>query len=393
MKWLLLSNKFPYPEDDGHSVALGGMLRGLLDNGQEVILFALNTSKHFRDLSKLPAWYKRLEYHAPFVDNQVTLAGLIRNLFTRESFMVSRFYTAEAAALLEDILRRSKPDVVQIEGVAMGMYLPVIRKNFNGKVVYRPHNVEHVIWQRQARARGGLAGPYLRLQARRLKEFEDRLARSSNQLLCISHADEDYFRRMSLKTALIPPSVELPQPAPGFEGSPKEVFHLASFDWLPNRDGMEWFLEQVWPLVQKQDPEIRLHLAGRRLPEEWKNRYGQGVVFHGYLEDPALVYRQCGIYIIPLRAGSGFRVKLIDALAHGLAVVSTAIGAEGSGLSPGEDFLLADTPEEFAQTILNLAHHPEQARQLARHGYQSVAERFNSSRLGKQVVNLVSDPA
>lgn len=388
MKWLLLSNKVPYPQDDGHSVALAGMIKGLVANQQDVALFALNTSKHHRDLRVLPTWLEAIQFETAFINNHLSAAGAALNLLGRQSYFVSRFYSKSAAAQLEELIQSFQPDVLQVEGAAMGVYLPTIERVYAGPIIYRPHNVEHKIWQRQAAHESWPKRTYLRIQAGRLKRFENALAKKARAIMCISSADRQYFEGLGKPTFLVPPAQEAPKNPP-FQGSLKTIFHIASFDWLPNQLGMEWFLKKVWPLVLAAEPHMQLLLAGRDIPQEWKLKYLKGITYLDYVKDPEQHYQKAALFIIPLLSGSGFRVKLLEALAHKKAVVSTALGALGADLIPDVHYLQRDSPEEFATALLQLSRNEQLAEEIATQGCQQVAEQFSPEWLGNQVVEHV----
>jgi glycosyltransferase involved in cell wall biosynthesis len=145
--------------------------------------------------------------------------------------------------------------------------------------------------------------------------------------------------------------------------------------WPPNADGVRWFVHEVWPLVRSKAPQARFIAVGKAPPEELAN--SPGVTAPGYVDDPATYWNDSNVFVVPLRAAGGMRVKILDAWGRGLPVISTTIGAEGIACTPGRDILIADQPGEFAQAILAVLDEPLLSRQIRDSAWQTVSEKYD----------------
>jgi glycosyltransferase involved in cell wall biosynthesis len=163
--------------------------------------------------------------------------------------------------------------------------------------------------------------------------------------------------------------------------------------WPPNVDGVLWFAREVFPLVRQQVPEARFYVVGRNPPKavrRLQSSYQPSAISHrpsaishqlivvtGYAEDPTLYFADSAVFIVPLRAGGGMRVKILDAWAKRIPIVSTTIGCEGIEVRDGENILIADTPQDFAQAVVAVIRDSDLAQRLAENGRRLVEEKYD----------------
>jgi glycosyltransferase involved in cell wall biosynthesis len=246
------------------------------------------------------------------------------------------------------------------------------------------HNAVHIIPQRQAETtRNELTRHWLRIEAARLAHYEAATCRAFNQVVTVTEADRLALSKLSdavesqPRFKVIPICVD-PQtvtPLADLTEQP-EVLFVGGMHWPPNRAGVEWFARNVWPAVCSQSPAARLSLVGRNPPPGLDRGLGR-LDAPGYIVDLDKYWRRSRVFIVPLWAGGGMRVKILEAWAYGLPVVSTTIGAEGLDCWPGENILLADEPEEFARAVLSVLKDSDLARRLAAAGRQTIETQYN----------------
>ncbi len=356
MRILQLCHKPPYPPDDGGSIAMNQITSGLLDRDVEVKVMALAPTGTQGKLENIPREYIRKTQFESFpIDTKVKPLPALLNLFTRESYNISRFYCKKFSERLGTVLSEDTFDIIQLEGLYLAPYIPVIRQHTGTSVLFRSHNIEHFIWERMAKATiNPLKKLYLKMLAARLKAFEMKTVHRVDGLLAISPVDLRFFE----KNGFAQPAVTIPV---GMDaGSRKKtevikkntVFHIGSMDWRPNQEGLQWFLETIWPLVVKKNPELHFVLAGKSIPDAFYHYQGKHVTVAGEVPDALEFMQSNQLMVVPLRSGGGMRVKIIEGMAAGKAIVSTSIGAEGIDCTHGENILLADTPMEMADAIL-----------------------------------------
>ncbi len=387
MKALVLCNKFPYPSTDGSSIAIMRMIDTLLAANIEVSLFSLNTKKHYKDPSALKKAYgDKLSITSVDVLTDITASNTFANLMTGQPFHVSRFYTSEVSQNLTELLQKENFDIIQFEGIFMGPYLELVRRYSDAKCVLRPHNIEYRIWERFLNSeKNVLKSLYLQLQTRRLKAYELEIIPQFDGIVPISDADNTFIQSLVSKPILtVPCATDLTK----YEEAPSEeanFFHIGAMDWMPNISGMEWFLSAVWPLVLAILPNATFTLAGRDMPKNLLLNKQKGVSVVGEVESADTFYKENGILVVPLLSGSGIRIKIIEGLSYGKAIVSTSIGAMGISLNNNENILISDTPEGFANSMVTLHEDKELRLKLGKNARALSQQMFDVQRLGKQI--------
>ncbi len=343
------------------------LLLGLDEAGHAVTLTSLNPNKHHLAHEK---WPPELRIIATEVDTTPGYwSALTSALFQRTPYPVLRYLHAGFAEQLSRLLTNETFDVIQLETVFMTPYIDVIRRYSRAPIVLRAHNAEHEIWQRMAHhERQLLRKFYYQYLAVAMKKYEAEVVKGIDGLLTLTHTDADAFRKLGYtgKQATIHPWVCVPEHAPQVtEGC--EVAYLGALNWLPNLQGLQWFIRDVWPNVLERMPEAKLDIAGKApLPQVFKWA-GKRITIQGEVDDAHAFLAKFAVVIIPVQAGSGIRLKLLEAMALGKAVVTTTEGAQGAGVQSGREVFIADAPETFAACIVELLQNPTRRLAMAAH--------------------------
>ena len=391
MKVLQLCIKPPFPTVDGGTMAMNSITQGLLREGCEVKVLAMESDKHPADRAKMGEEYLRQTgFESQYVDLSVKPLAAAVSMLCGESYHVKRFRSEAFAARLRAILEQETFDVVHLESLFMTPYVPLIRSLSDAKVVLRSHNVEHVIWQRVAASTPrGFKRWYLKHLALALRAYELEHVNDYDGVVCITKGDADYFRQHGCRRPLtsIPFGVE-PDDAANVDVEPASLFHIGAMDWMPNRESIEWLLDEVWPVVHREVPQAHLYLAGRKMPQKWMDTPMDGVTVVGEVPDAGYFIAGKQINVVPLLSGSGIRVKIIEAMAAGKAVVTTTVGAQGIDYTEGENLLVADTPAQFAAQIKRLVDDQEYCHSVGEAAARLVAEHYDVKRLTAQLLQF-----
>jgi glycosyltransferase involved in cell wall biosynthesis len=336
------------------------LIEGLMAAGHQVKVLAVNSYKYNITAKDIPAAYlEKTGIELIEVDLRLKPVDAFLNLFTDESYHVKRFVSENFRARLIETLNLHEFDVVQLETLFMCPYIGTIRKHSAAKIILRAHNIEHIIWQRIAEETKNKAKKwYINHLTRTLKNYEESVVFKVDGILAITPKDAEYFKRIPGFPDAHIPVIDLPfgiDPA-NYPGKPDMVefpslFSLGSMNWIPNQEGIRWFLQQVWPDVHAQFPELNYYLAGREMPEWMRSLNLPNVIVLGEVADARSFLASKAIMIVPLFSGSGIRVKIIEGMAAGKTIISTTIGAEGICYTHRENILIADAPCEFFEMI------------------------------------------
>ena len=309
------------------------------------------------------------------------LMGAAANLASPLPYAVSRFKSERLCRLLSARLKEQRYDVVVADFLFPAASLPWELKEASGcPWVLFQHNVESMIWRRRAEGKTGLAARYFATQRDRMLRFEKDASSRFDGVLAVSEEDARIFKEeMHLANVLgvVPTGVDLDyfQSLPRTSAAVPTVMFMGSMDWYANADGVTWFVDAVWPLVQREVPQARFVVVGRKPPAEIQAlaTSGRNIEVTGTVPDVRPYLRGADVIVVPLRIGGGTRLKIYEAMAAEVPVVSTRIGAEGLDVKDGRHVLLADTAEDTAAKVLQLLRTPAFGVELARHALEEVA--------------------
>jgi glycosyltransferase involved in cell wall biosynthesis len=386
---LILTNRVPYPLNDGGNLATKAMVEGYHNAGWQVYLLSMNTSRHFLEANVLTDIYTNISrFDAVFVNNDVKPLSILTNfLFSKEPNHGARFKNKAFSDAVKEAIVLFKPDVIHVESVFLTGYLPLIKKLTNATTILRLHNIESQIWQRLANESKGIKQVYLSDLAKRIGNYEPQAWAQYDLLLPITDNDAFVVKQAlpQAKMKVVPFGVDTDKIQPQ-TGSEWVGYHIGAMDWLPNAEGINWFLKEAWPQIHQQDPEFTFHFAGRKMPESFLKTNIAGVKCHGEVPDANAFIADKKILIVPLRSGGGIRVKILEAMAMGKIVISTTIGMQGIDAIPGTHFLEANTPQQFSEAINWALSNRKAAELIGTNAAALIHEKYDANAIQKALI-------
>lgn len=392
MRVLQLCYKLPFPPNDGGAFSLYNFAKSLLKTEEiDLYVLAMKQKKNKDSAFLIPDSFKiQTNFKYVEIDNRIKPIKAIMSCFKKTSYFIDRFYSKEFEITLIETIKKNPFDIIQLEHTYLGVYLETIKKYFNGIVILRAQNVEYLLWEGYLESRK-LFFPirlYMKIMTRRLENMEFHLINQIDGLICLSEEDRLQFMRMNpnVENAVIPVGFDEEQIHQYF---PTEeslcIYHLGSMDWRPNIQGVEWFLNDVLPLLREMNQEVKVYLAGKNMSSRFTKISKHNVIIDGEIKNAIEYLSDKPILIVPLLTGGGIRVKIIEALALGKVIISTSIGAEGIlRLKHGENILIADTPEHFAKSINECLNSPELRQKLRQNGQKLYETQYKLTIIGKE---------
>jgi glycosyltransferase involved in cell wall biosynthesis len=389
-KILIITNRVPYPLSDGGNLAMNTMIQGYHNAGWKVYLLSMNTSRHPLNQSKLASLFTNI-YAFDWVDinNDIKPLNIIKNyLFSDWPEHAERFYKQEFEDKIISVAAAFKPDVVQIESVFLATYLPAVNENSDALTVLRLHNIEYQIWQSLAKKCKTLKKLYLIKLYRRIRNFERAAWRDFDLLLPITEKDAQAVIRLEEvnDVVVVPFSIETDKIAQGKDE--KWVgYHLGAMDWIPNQEGIRWFLENAWRKIRKVEPGFEFYFSGRNMPERFKKLHIAGVHCLGEVPSAEEFIADKKILIVPLWSSGGIRVKILEAMAAGKVVITTRAGIKGIEAKAGEHYLQVSSPDDFARAVKWCLDNKEAAIKMGEHARILMEEKYEQKTVMAHIIN------
>jgi glycosyltransferase involved in cell wall biosynthesis len=317
------------------------------------------------------------------------LFQLARSFFSRTPLALSRYMSEEMRAGIEKLRRTQNFDAVVCDFLT-----PAPNFDALSDCVLFQHNVETLIWRRHAQhAKNALARWYLQRQADLMFEAERRYSQDAGHIVSVSEVDADVMREMFGVTNVTATKTGVDVDYFSWQPADRvaDLVFVGSMDWLPNIDGVEYFLEEVLPLIRSDRPDCSVAVVGRAPSQKLRAlAESSGVKVTGTVPDVRPYLWGSKVSIVPLRIGGGTRLKIYEAMAAGIPVVSTSIGAEGLDVRHGENILLADEPQSFADSCLTLLEREDERRRFASAGADLISARFSWQTVTNQFESVLA---
>jgi glycosyltransferase involved in cell wall biosynthesis len=376
MRVLLLTQVLPHPPDSGPKAKTWNVLQCLATH-YDVTLVSFVRGDETGSIKHLQQ-YCRAVHTVPIKRGIVNDLGyLARSGLTGEPFLMVRDNQAAMRQLVDQVAADGDFDAVHADQLNMAQYalrVPAPRR------ILDAHNALWVLYGRLSDTLPhGPRRAVLARDSRRLRAYELRMARQFDVVLAVTPEDGAAFSSAGSTIAVVPISVDTDAVAPlERPAGANHIVHIGTMYWPPNVDAVRWFARHVFPRVRAVRPDVVFDVIGARPPRQVRalGAGGRAINVTGYVDDPTTYLERAALTVVPLRAGSGMRVKILNSLAHGVPIVSTSLGCSGIAVESGRHLLVADTAEEFAAATLRLLNDREFADQLARNGRRRVAERY-----------------
>lgn len=381
MKILILTPQLPYPPHQGTTLRNYHILRGLADAHDLTLLSYVEPGQQTTPAEMEPLLALCTAVKTVPTPPHPTRRRLQLLATSREPDMAHRLRDSRHELALRRLLAENAFDIVQIEGIELAHLIPTIRAvSPRSRIVFDDHNAETELQRLAFEADRGnprrwAAAAYSRVQVARLSAYEAWACRSADHVVAVSDSDRESLRALlgdeSTPIGVIPNCIDVasyrPDPAALADAPRFDLVFSGKMDYRPNIDAVLWFADEVWPEILAQRPSTTFAIVGQK-PHARLDRLRDvaGITVTGRVPEVAPYLWGTAVVVMPFRVGSGTRLKLIEAMAAGLAVVSTAVGAAGFPVVDGRELVLVETGAEMATAVVGLLEAPEERARLGR---------------------------
>jgi glycosyltransferase involved in cell wall biosynthesis len=361
--------------------------------GHQVSLLALNTKASLDECLPDEDLVDKITYKTHRIDTTVTVFQVAANLMQKTSFNIDRYYDEGFEQLIVNEVKTNEFDIIQFEGLLTTLYYDAARKNSNARLIYRAHNIENQLWERLSQQKiDPFKRSYLKLHARRIKNYELHQLNKFDALLVFTNEDKNTLVKdgIDIKMQVIPIGIRLEQYLPDHSLTEfPSLFFLGSLDWLPNREGMEWFLENFHKVIADGELMTKLYVAGNDIPDVFDDYEALGKIFiQGEVDNALEFVNSKAIMIVPLLTSGGMRVKIVEGMAMQKCIISTSLGAEGINYVDGRDILIANTTEEFYKAIKRCISDEEFCRQVGANARKLIEAEYDIHLISEKLVDF-----
>jgi glycosyltransferase involved in cell wall biosynthesis len=396
MRVLLLTQVLPYPPDSGPKVKTYYVLKYLARQHDVTLVSFVRDSDKPEYIRHLEGLCERV-ITVPITRSPVRdLRFMGQSLLTGQPWMMLRDERDEMRQVLKDLAATTHFDVVHADQTNMGQYaLPFT----DSRTVLDLHNALWVLYKRLSETLP-LTKPmrYILIRDwRLLKRYEGELCRNFDAVTAVTEEDRRWLVEAGARPDMpvIPIAIDTDEQSQiARKPSGPHIVHIGTMYWPPNIDGITWFLDEIYPLIKQQVPDVRCTLIGARPPASIVERAqtDPSLTVTGYVEDPLPYLADSSMMVVPLRAGGGMRVKILTALSQGIPMVSTTVGCEGIAVKNGEDILIADDPQGFADASVRLLNDAILNERITANG-RKTAENSYDYRQACKPLDAIYDPA
>ncbi len=372
---LFLTPDLPYPPHQGAAIRTFNLIRNLAPR-HEIHLLSFT---HGQDISR------RVDVLAQYCVSVTTVPAPHRSTAHRALSVLAsplpdmalRLPSDELLYQLRLLLQRERFKVVQVEAIEMAQYGLAVKEDGPSpapQVVFDDINAEYLLQRRAFEAdvrqpKRWLGALYSLIQWLKLKRYEASICQQVDQVVVVSQADAHALQRLvpELQCAVVPNGVDTAyfQPAAPETETDMHLVFTGKMDFRPNVDAILWFVQDVLPLIHAQVPQASLTVVGRNPHPRLRTLLQiPGLTMTGYVNDVRPYIAEASVYVVPLKVGGGTRLKLLQAMSMGKAIVSTSLGCEGIEVEDSHHLVIADDPAAFASAVVNLMKNPDNRRQL-----------------------------
>ena len=399
MNVLFLTQILPYPPDAGPRVKTWQLLRYLVESGHDVTLLAFVREDERVHLPVVEAQCKKV-VAVPIKRSRLSdIFYLLKSQFSGRPFLVERDDLAKMRGAVRAELNQQHFDILHADQLTMTVFIQNIARSDEGTAVVRIFDAHNAVWtivDRMRRNSQWFLRPVMALETQRVRRYEGQIVADFEHTLAVTENDRTALLAAAPQGAqaitVLPIAVDTSAlPVAERKSSSRAIVTLGTLHYPPNADGIRWFVEDVYPLIREAVPDTSMTIIGKNPPADFVRlaaRPELNIQVPGFVPVLEPYLDRAALMVVPVRAGGGMRVRILEAFARGMPVVTTTVGLEGIQAVPGQDVEVHDTAAAFAEAVIALLNDPERQQRLAERGRRLAQERYDRQVVLRRVDEL-----
>lgn len=384
---LTLTHMYPYPATDGGKIVTYNTLKYMNKKGIKNILITFNNFNVESELNNI-AEVNIVKKNT--INNPIKM---FLNLFSYMPYNISKYKDKRVNEIIDEILEREKIDIIYIDHLHMAIYAKYISRKYpNIKLVLRQHNVETTIMNRFYKNQTNLlVKVYAYIQYIKLKKYESKITDFFDLLLMLTDNDKLRMEKMckNKRVKTISAGVDTERYYSSINIENDSIVFLGAMNWLPNEDGVLWFVNNVLDKIIEKKPNVKFYIVGKNPSEKIKKLQNNNIIVTGFVEDDRMYIEKASVFIVPLRIGGGMRIKILNSMAMNKCIVSTTIGAEGIDVVNDKEIYIEDNADMFAEKILYAMNNHKKSNEIGKNARKKIVEKYSWEAIIKEICNEI----
>ena len=382
---LTLTHMYPYPATDGGKIVTYNTLKYMKKKGIDNILITFGKSSQRTELDDIT------EVHIIEKDTSNNISEAIKNLASYMPYNMYKYKDIRVIKKIDEILSHKKVDVIYIDHLHMAIYAKHIKKLYPEiPLVLRQHNVETTIMERFYKNQTNfIIKNYALMQYIKLKRYEGKIAKSFDKILMLTEDDKDRMYNMCKHKDIkvIPAGVDIDRYYPKHElYEENSIVFLGAMNWLPNEDGVLWFVENIFEKIVAANNNAKLYIVGKNPTQKVKNLERNNIIITGFVEDEREYIARGSVFIVPLRIGGGMRIKILNAMSMEKCIISTSIGAEGINIINNKEIFIEDEIEKISNKIIYAMKNRDINKQMGENARKKIIDEYSWSAVINKII-------
>ncbi len=392
MKILMVSSFLPYPLFNGGNIRLYNLLKRLSKKHEITLICEKRFYQTQEDVKEVGKFCKEIIT----VDRkkQWSMINILRTGFSKYPFLVTGHTNSQMKREIKKILKKEKFDLIHVETFYVMQNLP---NKILIPVILTEHNIEYLVYKRFRDKSPFYIKSLLDIDILKLKKIEEEKWAKADAVVSVSNEDKKVIEKKNNKVFIVPNGVDVQKfnPAKGgakFKNNSREmtILFIGDFKWIENRDAAEFILKDIWPAINLKfkisNYKLKLWVVGKNIPDSIRKLGTDGVIFdENAPSDTSKIFEKADLLLVPIRIGGGTSFKILEAMASGVAVITTRLGAVGLLVKNKEEILIADDNQEFADSVVEVLNNKDLYEKITKNARNLVEEEYNWENIAKEL--------
>lgn len=379
MKILIVSSYLPYPLFSGGQIRLYNLIKNLSEKHSITLVCEKRDHQTQKDIDEVKKICESV--YIAERKKQWSTTNILKTGFSLDPFLITGHTSKEMKEIISKVLSSEKFDLIHVETFYVMQNLP----KTNLPIVLAEHNVEYKVYEKFVNKSLFIAKPLLYLDILKLKRIEKAYWKKATKLIAVSEIEA---KEMGRDVEIVPNGVDIDKfkMRKVFKGKKKKVLFIGDFKWIQNRDSIVYIIKNIWPKVVKKNPDARLWIVGKKIPDSIKELKDESIIFdENAPNETELIFQEADVLLSPIRVGGGTNFKILESMSCGTPVITTALGNEGIKARENEEIVICDLPEEFSNKTSLLLTDEYLYEKISRNSRKFIEKNYDWKNISKKL--------